>query len=241
MTQTPEARPRHRLLIGFCLVMVAVFLSLGIWQVQRLAWKTDLIARVEARLAAPPTPAPGPDLWPEMTQAADEYRRVTVTGHYLDHPDTLVLAVTAAGRGSWVMSAFQTAEGWPVLINRGFVPEERRQDYPAPPRGLQQLSGLLRLSQPDGAFLRSNDPAQDRWFSRDTKAIGLARGITGSAPWFLDLDTAPEALPMPGLTVVSFRNPHLGYALTWFAMAATTVALLIIGLRSGRDKNQRSS
>ncbi len=179
--------------------------------------------------------------WPEMTQAADEYRRVTVTGHYLDHPDTLVLAVTAAGRGSWVMSAFQTAEGWPVLINRGFVPEERRQDYPAPPRGLQQLSGLLRLSQPDGAFLRSNDPAQDRWFSRDTKAIGLARGITGSAPWFLDLDTAPEALPMPGLTVVSFRNPHLGYALTWFAMAATTVALLIIGLRSGRDKNQRSS
>ncbi|WP_255351429.1 SURF1 family protein [Paracoccus sp. PAMC 22219] len=85
----------------------------------------------------------------------------------------------------------------------------------------------MRWTQEDGAFLRANDPAGDRWFSRDTQAIAGATGLDPVAPWFLDLDRGPgQGAPIGGLTVVSFPNSHLSYALTWFAMAAGLAFLL---------------
>lgn len=221
--------------LGAAAAVFVLLVGLGLWQVQRLAWKTDLIARVEARLAAAPVPAPGPADWADLGEATDEYRRLTVTGHYLPGPDILVQAVTADGRGFWVMSALETPAGWPLLVNRGFVPEDRRGPTDRPlPVGEVTVTGLLRISQPGGGFLRANDPAADRWFSRDTAAIAAARGLTGAAPYFLDADAgpAPAALPRGGLTVVQFRNSHLGYALTWFALAALWAATVAFRFRA---------
>ncbi|MFC7554551.1 SURF1 family cytochrome oxidase biogenesis protein [Pseudoroseomonas wenyumeiae] len=69
--------------------------------------------------------------------------------------------------------------------------------------------------------MRSNDPAADRWHSRDVEAIAAARGLRDVAPFFLDADATPNpgGLPVGGLTVVSFPNSHLVYALTWYALA----------------------
>jgi surfeit locus 1 family protein len=86
------------------------------------------------------------------------------------------------------------------------------------------VTGLLRLTEPKGAFLRSNDPTSDRWFSRDVVAISARHGIANAAPYFIDADATPNpgGLPVGGLTVVRFPNSHLVYAITWFAMALMT-------------------
>lgn len=220
----------HRVFAALAILACAILTGLGIWQVQRLAWKTDLIARVEARLAADPAPAPGPPDWAQLTEDRDEYRRVTLSGHYLPDRDTLVQAVTARGAGFWVMTPFKTDKAWTVLVNRGFVLADRRDDR-ALPDGPVAISGLLRLTQPDGAFLRSNDPAADRWFSRDVTAIAAARDLDGAAPYFVDADQTGDAQPIGGLTVISFPNNHLQYALTWFAMAAGLAFLTFRALR----------
>ncbi len=207
-----------------------VLVALGVWQVQRLVWKNDLIARVEARVAAQPVDAPGPAEWNGLTEDAAEYRRVSVTGEYIPDSDVLVQAVTERGAGFWVMTPLVTDGGWTLLVNRGFVAADRRDDRPLP-TGPQTVTGLLRLSQPGGAFLRANDPAAGRWYSRDTQAIAATLGLPQVAPYFIDADRTGEGQPIGGLTVIAFRNHHLSYALTWFAMAGGLVALTVFALR----------
>lgn len=212
--------------------LVVVLTGLGVWQVQRLGWKTDLIARVEARLATPVSAAPAPSAWPALDPQSREYARVSVTGEYLPDSDALVKAVTELGGGYWVMSPLRSTEGWVVWINRGFVPQDSSAPAGRPlPYGKQLITGLLRASQPGGAFLRENDPATDRWYSRDTEALSTSRGIDEAAPYFIDADRSDtDAFPIGGLTVVSFRNAHLGYALTWFTLAAGLAIASVIFL-----------
>lgn len=200
-----------------------VFAGLGIWQLQRLSWKLDLIARVEQRLTAPPVAAPGPAQWNGISVAADEYRRVVLQGRYVDAPETLTMAVTERGPGFWVLAPFQADAGFTVLVNRGFVPEGRRAvgERRKVTGEEARVVGLLRLSEPDGGFLRANDAAAGRWYSRDVTAIAQVRGLGEVAPYFVDADAATEPGPAPqgGMTQVSFRNTHLVYALTWFCLA----------------------
>lgn len=211
-------------------IVFLVLMGLGVWQVQRLAWKTDLIARVDARVAADPVPAPPPAEWAGLTAENAEYRRVSVGGEYRPDSDVLVQAVTERGAGFWVMTPLVTDDGWTVLVNRGFVAADRRDDRPLP-QGPQAVTGLLRLSQPDGAFLRANDPQAARWYSRDTQAIAATLGLPDVAPYFIDADRAGDAQPIGGLTVIAFRNSHLTYALTWFAMAGGLLVLVAYALR----------
>ena len=207
-------------LVFLLLLACAVFTALGIWQVQRLSWKLDLIDRVERRVHAAPSPAPGPAQWPSVTAESDEYRRVRVSGVFEQAKPALTQAVTDLGAGYWVLSPFRTSEGFTVLVNRGFVPSGWRGDLDGPD-GETSVTGLLRISEPKGGFLRSNDPAADRWFSRDVQAIAAARGLKDVAPYFIDADAGGDRPggPKGGLTVVAFHNNHLVYALTWFSLA----------------------
>ena len=216
----PARRRLSRLLLLALLVCgVAGFSALGVWQLKRLHWKRALIARVEGYLHAPPTPAPPPALWPTLDSEREEYRRVVVHGQYVQGAETRTQAVTELGAGYWVLSPLRTAQGWVVLINRGFVPANT-QAAP-PPAGPVTVPGLLRRSEPGGGFLRTNQPAQERWYSRDVAAIARARRLQNVAPYFIDAAANPAATgwPRPGMTVIRFRNQHLQYALTWFALA----------------------
>ncbi len=207
-----------RLSAGFLTLVVpgiAALTALGIWQLERRAWKLALIERVEQRVHAEPVPAPER----AVTAAADEYRHVRLDGRYLDSPATLVQAATELGGGYWVLAPFRTADGFTVLVNRGFVPPEEKNAAALLPPAETAVTGLLRLSEPKGGFLRTNDPAQDRWYSRDTAAIGTARGLGSAAPYFVDADAGPVTWPRGGLTVIAFPNNHLVYALTWFSLA----------------------
>jgi len=222
---TQARRPWWFIVAG--VLAVSLLVSLGVWQLQRLQWKTALIGRVEAGLVAPPVSAPGPDAWAQVTFDTSEYRRVEVCGRYLPADDLLVKAVTSRGSGFWVMTPFETDNGWRLFVNRGFVPDDRTSVTDRPrPEGEQRVLGLLRLTQPGGAFLRDNEPAANRWFSRDTVAMAETLGLGDVAPYFIDADASGDSLPIGGLTVVSFPNKHFGYALTWFGLAAVFAYLL---------------
>jgi len=139
------------------------------------------------------------------------------------------------GAGFWVLTPLRTLQGT-MLVNRGFVPAERRD--PASRAGGQTagpvtITGLLRASEPKGGFLRSNDPAGVRWYSRDVPAIAAACGIGQAAPFFVDADATPNpgGWPVGGLTVLRFNNNHLVYAFTWFGLAGLSLAALFLLLR----------
>jgi surfeit locus 1 family protein len=225
---SPGGRGSRRLnltLLALCLALAAAFAGLGVWQVERLAWKQRLIATVEKRLRAPPVPPPSWSDW----SPDDAYTRVTVTGIFRHDRETAVLAVTESGPGWWLMTPLLTERGY-VLVNRGFVPGSRRDPSTRPAgqiAGRVRVTGLLRASEPGGGFLRSNAPAAGRWYSRDVAAIARARGLREPvAPFFIDADAAPNpgGYPAGGLTVIRFRNSHLAYALTWFGLSVLSLA-----------------
>lgn len=206
-------------------VGVCVLLALGVWQVERRAWKLALIHRVDTRIHAAPMAPPGPADWAFVNAGNSEYRHVRVRGHFLNGRETPVEAVTEKGGGFWIMTPFVTDQGYTVLVNRGFVPEEKRDPASRPagePGGETTVTGLLRITEPKGGFLRANDPRAGRWYSRDVAAIAAARGLVEAAPYFIDADATPNpgGLPAGGLTVVNFPNSHLVYAVTWFVLAA---------------------
>lgn len=220
------------LLALLAFLLFALFVTLGQWQVRRLAWKLDLIERVERHLQAEPVAAPGRETWPAIAGGAvDEYLKVQVDGVFLNQHETFVQAVTEQGPGFWVLTPLRSADGALYLVNRGFVDAAHRA--PATRAAGQEpgevtVTGLLRRTEPRGGFLRRNDPAGGRWYSRDVAAIAAADGLPAAdvAPYFIDADARPDAAgwPLGGLTVVRFHNSHLVYAITWY-----TLALMVAG------------
>lgn len=217
---------------------MAGFAALGVWQIERLAWKRALIARVDARLHAPPSAMLPPAVWSTIGER-DAYRRVRVSGTFDHAAETLVQAVTEQGPGFWVVTPLRTPEGV-VLVNRGFVPTDRRAPAAravGEVAGSVAITGLLRATEPGGAFLRSNEPAANRWYSRDVAAIARARRLARVAPFFIDADATPNpgGYPVGGLTVVRFSNNHLVYALTWFGLSLLCLYAAILTLRKRAD------
>lgn len=239
MTRAPVAARRTLLRRGALavlgLLLFCGFLALGTWQVQRRAWKLALIERVEQRVHATPVALPPPAGWPEVSATSHEYQAVVVEGRWIGGATVLVQAVTELGNGFWVMTPLQRADGTQVWVNRGFVPDTQRERWLAgggggpADTGPQRVEGLLRMNEPVGGFLRTNDPAQQRWYSRDVVAMSQLRQLPQAAPFFVDagLPGHPAAAgegPRGGLTVIRFANSHLVYAITWY-----TLALMVVG------------
>ena len=217
-----------------------VFVSLGNWQLERRAWKLDLIERVEGRVDAPAVSAPGPQQWGSVSRDSHEYLHVAVSGRFLPDRNTLVVAATELGSGYWVLSPLRRPDGSLVLINRGFVGQGVEPS--AVPAGTVALDGLLRISEPGGGVLRENEPGNDRWYSRDVAAIAEARDLDNVAPYFIDAAAnvagSPGAEvqggPVGGLTVITFHNSHLVYAITWYALALMVIGAAILVWREER-------
>ena len=275
---------RARLLAAACAALLCLgFIALGTWQLQRLHWKNTLVAQVDQRVHAAPAAAPSPAAWARLSKDADEYRHLRLSGHFLDQSSTRVQAITVLGAGFWLLTPMRTDDGAIVLVNRGFIAADAK---PAAAESAPiTVSGLLRMSERGGGFLRDNDPVHNRWYSRDVEAIAAARGLAQVAPYFLDQDakktgTDPFLMPEPprasqmkngsgnelpmnetvpsarikngsdpkvldatvavepvgGLTVISFHNNHLVYALTWIAMALMAAGAGYLVLREGRKQ-----
>ena len=231
------AAPARRGLLGpgvAAACAFAILIGLGVWQVKRLAWKEALIATVSARFAAPPTALPPPSDWARLDPADDEFRRVTVSAEFVNDKEALVfttgssLRAGASGPGYWVFAPARF-RGGTVMVNRGFVPEDRKD--PATRRagqiaGRVVIVGVMRWPERPGLFTPDAEPAKNLWFARDATAIAAAKGVGPVAPFYIDLESppAPGGFPLAGALQPSFPNNHLGYAITWFGLAAVLAA-----------------
>lgn len=248
---TTEQRPHGALVLALLallgLALLVGFMALGVWQVERRSWKLALIERVTHSLHAPPQALPPANSWPGLDMASASYTPVHLQGHWLPAKTVLTQATTELGAGFWVLTPLQQADGSVVLVNRGFIPQEQRSHWQPDDTSahtIAAVTGLLRASEPGGGFLRHNDPAAQRWYSRDVAAITQAQGLAGTpvAPFFVDAgipsaagaqppQTSAGPWPRPGLTVVRFHNSHLSYALTWFTLAAMVAAAAVLVTR----------
>lgn len=217
------------------LIALAVLLALGFWQLERLAWKESLIAQIEARAHGAPAEIVPEARWPDWRAADDEFRRVRLTGTFLHDLEVAVHGLMSGQRGSplqgyYIFTPLRLASGAVVMVNRGFVPMDLRDPArrtEAAPAGEVAVAGLVRAPEVRGLFMPENEPTAERWFVRDVAEMARARGLERAAPFWVDLDPAPGATgwPRPGQTRLAIPNNHLGYALTWFGIAATLVGV----------------
>lgn len=210
------------------LVFVALLMGLGFWQLHRLEWKEALLARIESQLAGPPRPLPAEISDP----AAWEYARVQVSGRFR-HEAELHLA---RGRGWQIITPLIRDSGPPVLVVRGFAPN-RLKDPASRPESLVDtpltIEAIARLPETPGRFTPDNRPQENVWVWRDIAAMAEAAGLETAAPLFLEaVGDAPGGWPQGGVTRLDIPNRHLGYAVTWFALAASLIVIYIAaGLR----------
>jgi surfeit locus 1 family protein len=236
-------------LIGATLVFligVGILIGLGVWQLQRKAWKENLIATLIAQLAKPPTDLPPRRQWADLKPQGHEYRRVAFPAEFLPGQDALVYTAGSAfrpdvhGAGYWVLAPARLAGGSIVIINRGFVPLEKKAAAGGGvPHGLTDIVGVMRWPEKSSPYTPAADVKGNVWYARDIKAIAAAKQWPNHAPFYVEMESPapPGGLPKPGRLVVNLPDPHLQYAITWFGIALVLtgfyVAFLIRRRRPG--------
>ncbi len=220
----------------FTLISGVFLMGLGVWQVHRLAWKENLLAAIDQRTRAAPVALPPPAAWPALNPADYEYRRVALTGTLDNGKETLVFGSTPYGVGFYVMTPMRLQgeggdrDGGVVLINRGYVPAERKDPTTrraGEPDGVVRVVGLMRAPEHRGMFTPADDPAAGQYFSRDPAVLAAHDGLASVAPFTVDADTTPNpgGWPRGGTTVIAIPNNHFVYALTWFGTALSIFAI----------------
>lgn len=219
---------------------VLVGLALGVWQVQRLGWKTDLIAERQARVTAPALATLPAD---EAAAVAAEFRRVAVTGRFDFAREAHLAATTDRGNvGFQIIVPLRLADGREILVNRGWVPTAKRD--PATRAAGQMarevtVEGLIRTGGRGGWFAApANDPQRNLWIWIDLPAIAAKLGIQPAPVFVVDAGPAsnPGGLPIGGQTRVNLPNDHLHYALTWFSLALVFAVMYGIYVRKHRQE-----
>jgi surfeit locus 1 family protein len=217
---------------AFAVLGLAVLCGLGTWQLQRKAWKEGIVARIEARVTAPPVPLA--EIAKRIGPGADiEYTHVTATGRFHHDKERYVYAPGKSGLEWHVLTPLETTLGQIVWVNRGSVPDAKRAPDTRPQgqvAGPVTVTGLLR--QPQAAtFTPQNDVARNIWHWADIP--GLTRsafpdGDVAALPIVVERDATPVppgGLPQGGVTRLAIPNRHLEYAVTWYGLALTLVGV----------------
>lgn len=205
----------------FGIVGVGILLSLGTWQMRRLAWKEDILAAIQDKISAAPIPLSGlSSLDPE----ADRYLPVQTNG--VTDDDLLVLTGKKdIGAGYEVISAFTTDDGRRILLDRGFIPEAGR-NVSRPPVTLSVTGNLLWPNEED-SYTPAPDQKQRLWFARNVKTMSqflqtepilvVTRQAEGEDPIIVPVPVDGSGIP----------NDHLGYAITWFSLAGVWAGMTV--------------
>jgi len=235
-------------LLPAALVFV-VLIGLGTWQVQRKAWKEALIAALTERTNAPPIALPAAKDWPSLDPARDEYSHVKFTAQFDNAAEALVFGSASAfrpdvgGAGYWVFTPARLADGSTVIVNRGFVPESKKDSGARAAgqiAGPVEIFGALRWPDTRHWFTPNDDAAHNLFFLRDPAAIAAAKNLGAVAPFFVEQESPvpPGGLPQPGKLVVALPDNHLQYAITWYGLAAALVGVFVVWARSSRRRDR---
>jgi cytochrome oxidase assembly protein ShyY1 len=218
-----------------------VLIGLGVWQLERKTWKEGLIDMMTRRIAAAPSDPPGRDTWATLDADNSEFRRVRFDADFIDVPDTYVYVAGSALRddikepGYFVFRPARLKNGTTVVVNRGYVPLDYTQQSPP---GHVEVRGYLRWPEKPTWFISASNDTGDTWFVRDQRAMAAKRGWGEVAPYYIDQENPvpPGGLPRPASLIVRFRNDHLQYAITWFALAGVLAGVFGVWL-AGRLRN----
>ncbi len=208
---------------------LALMVSLGLWQVQRLHWKTGLLDQIAARATADPmTVSTALDIWNATEDV--EYLRVRVNGIYDHSRERHLYQIGDTGPGWHVYTPLVRDDGSELWVNRGYVPLQQKDRSQRPESMVTDpvaVTGLARAPGERGLFTPQNDVATNTWYWRDL--TGMAAGGTTPLPFFLEAEHGgdPGDLPTDGVTRLDLPNRHFGYALTWFGLAATLVLVYV--------------
>jgi cytochrome oxidase assembly protein ShyY1 len=249
MTAQSASSPRIAGFGTFILLMVILFVSLGVWQLQRRTEKHALIATLTERLAAAPVPLPPPAQWSALNPAHDEFRRVSFTATYQARLDAMVYTAGSAirpdvsGPGTWAFIPARLPDGETVAVNAGFVPNTM-QNRDEQDRALTQLitarpvmlTGYIRFPEAAGMLTPAVNQDKRLWFTRDHLAMAQALGWTKVAPFYIDLETPVPAsgIPKPGPLDIHLKDDHMQYAITWFGMAGAVMIAFAVWWRGQR-------
>src|SRR3954469_16886083 len=214
----------------FTVPAILVMIGLSIWQAQRLQWKEGLIAERTERTTAAPI-----DLPPAGTDLTGlEFRRVAVTGTF-DHAHEFYLAARSQNGniGYWIVTPLKSEAGDTVLIERGWVPENKKAPETRAEgqrAGMVTLNGFIRLPQVKTFFQPENDPQKNIWFYLSPAAMARAAGIPARTDLYLDADGEPNpgGFPIGGQTRINLPNDHLQYAITWALLALSLAVVYVI-------------
>ncbi|MDP2206158.1 MAG: SURF1 family protein [Alphaproteobacteria bacterium] len=210
-------------------LMLATLIALGVWQMQRLAWKTELLSRIDAQMQQPPEALPA-----EIAVPADwEYRNVDMAGDFDPKTVFWIKPRTENGKvGAHMLAGFRrTDSDLPVFVNLGFVPDHL-MDKAAVPEAMQEVRGVVQIPYPS-AFTPDNDPVRGDWYWADIPALAKAAGYAAVTPVIVTVPPHGQGYPAGFAVTANIRNNHLQYALFWFSMAAI---LLIVFTLSQREK-----
>ncbi|WP_375259303.1 SURF1 family protein [Citreimonas sp.] len=217
------------LLIG--LIGAAILVALGIWQVQRLAWKEGIIAEIDSTIAADPQPLPQ-----VVAPAAQRYQPVALQGEIGEGALYVLVSVKRQGAGWRVISPFTAEDGRRVLLDRGFVPAAEKDI--ALRTGPAEVTGNLHWPDDRNSATPANAPEDNTWYARD---IGPMSDALQTEPLLVvarKIDPADERLQPIPVDSAGIPNDHLQYAITWFSLAAVWIAMTLTWIRTqakGKD------
>ncbi len=226
-------------LSALAVAAIGILAGLGVWQLQRMAWKDSLNAHIAARTGLEPvTLSSAIDGWENTNDV--EYRRVRFKGRFRHGSESHFYTVIEGKTGWRIITPLETASGRIVMVDRGFVPDAMKQ-----PRmraqgqleGEQTIIGLARAPGIQNLFVPDNAPELNNWFWRDLKGMAAAAlpasDLTRVVPFFVEQDVTsiPGGLPRGGVTRVVLTNNHLQYAFTWFGLAGALLAVFAVYLR----------
>ncbi len=209
-------------------VLLAV--GLGTWQVQRLFWKQGLIEQRQTKAKAPVLDG----LPADFSAGRDEFRRVRVTGRYLNDKEIYLAARSHRGNaGFHIVTPFALAGGGHILVDRGWVPLSVKDPIARAAgqiTGVTTVAGYLRATQKGGYFTPENTPGKNIWYSIDIPAVARATGLDDLKPYFIEADGTPipGGFPVGGQTRLELPNNHLQYVVTWYSLAIAGLVIYIL-------------
>lgn len=239
------------LFVGFMAALTALFIFLGMWQVQRLAQKQGLISAVEERASLPYVQLPAVAEWGAIDPETYNFRPVTFTGHFAGANTVYVFTALPNAKGEykgvgyWVMVPFVSDAGGTIIVNRGFIPQSVKdlldggnQITPLPV-GSVQLEGLARASEKPNGFTPGPDLGARIEYVRSIARMSemMDTELAPFAGFYVDVKVGNAGeLPQGGETVMRFSNRHLEYIFTWFGLAVVTPLLTMVWLWQQRRR-----
>jgi len=222
----------------FAIIGMTILIGLGIWQLDRKVWKENLIAAMTARLTAPPEDLPPREDWARLTPQREEFRRVGFSAEFLPGREALVYSAGSAfrpdvkGPGYWVFAPARLSGGGSVIVNRGFVPLDRKDAAMAVLAGSVDIVGIMRWPETRGLFTPADDLKDNVWYLRDIAAMAAAKHWANVAPFYVEQESPAPAggLPKLGKLAVNLPDNHLQYAITWFGLALALAGIYLVWL-----------